>query len=142
MAQMATIDAVCDLRRRKRREQVERLLERSSLLPPGERSLVEAVYRDGRSVTELARAASVKGAPRDPRRLSRKLRRAVRRMLSDEFVYVARHREQWPASRRRVATATCLHGLSMREASEQLGMSLHSVRRHHQAVRTLVEADA
>lgn len=137
MAVVETVDEVCDLRRRKRREQVERLLERAAWLPAGERELVETVYRDGRSVAELARAAGT-----DPRRLSRRLRQAVRRMLSDEFAYVARHRERWPASRRRVATATCLHGLSMREASETLGMSLHTVRRHHQAVRTLVEADA
>lgn len=128
-------DAAADLRRRKRRDLSDHLLLRAEWLEPSERALVEAVYRDGRSAIELAALAG-----RTPRSMRRRLRRIVRRVLAPEFVFVAQRRSRWTASRRRVADACILHGRSMREAATELGLTLHTIRRHMEAIRAQIES--
>lgn len=129
--------AATDLRRKRRRELVERIVERAELLPPGDRALVHAHYRDGRSVAEIARAGGGSARP-----LRRRLKRLVERELDPLFAFVSRRRESWSSTRRRVATSVVIEGWSMRETSRRLGLSLHTVRRHHDAVRAMFEAEA
>lgn len=124
----------CDLRRRRRRDLVERLVDRAQWLPAEDRTLVESVYQDGRTVSDLA---SLLGA--NPRTLRRRLRRLTRRLLSPQFVFVVAHRDRWPSTRRRVAEACVLHGRSLRETARELRLSLHCVRRHHDAVTALFQ---
>ncbi len=126
-----------DLRRKRRRDLVERIVERADLLAPSDRALVHAHYRDGRSVVEIA---SLGGG--SPRSLRRRLKRLVERELDPLFTFVARSRTSWSHTRRRVATSLMLEGRSMRETGERLGLSLHTVRRHHDAVRALFESEA
>ncbi len=125
-----------DLRRKRQRDLVEVIALRAELLPPRDRALVEAIYREGASAKEVALLAGV-----SPRSVRRRLRALVQRMLEPRFVFVARSRDAWPRQRRAVATACVLHGLSLREAAKALGLSLHCVRRHMQAVQTLFEAE-
>ncbi|MEL7473142.1 MAG: hypothetical protein AAGK04_07480 [Planctomycetota bacterium] len=125
-----------DLRRRRRRELTEALLERSSRLPDEERALIEAVYREGRPVVEIARLRG-----ESPRPLRRRVRRLVERVMSERFGFVARRVAEWTPNRRRVAEACVLHGCSLREAAERLRLSLHAVRRHSDAVQALFEAE-
>jgi len=130
-----------DLRRGFRRDLAETLVERAAHLPAHDRMLVEAVFREGRSISELSR---LWGDPpprgRSPRSLRRRLRKLVERLLSPGYVVVAQHLGRWSPGRRRVATACVLHGKSLREAAESLGMTLHSVRRHFEAVNAVVDA--
>ena len=130
-----------DLRRGFRREVAEVLVERAELLPEPDRRLIEGVFRDGRSIREVAAVwGDPPGPGRDERTLRRRLHRLVRRLYSPEFLVVAQLRERWAPARRRVATACVLHGLSLREAAEALGMSMHTVRRQLDAVSAIVEA--
>jgi DNA-directed RNA polymerase specialized sigma24 family protein len=124
-----------DLRRRRRRDLVERLLERATCLPVRDLALLQAAYHDGRSAVELSMLTGT-----DVRSLRRQLRRLAERVLSQEFLFVLRHRDSWPPTRRRVATACILHGRPLRCASRELGISLHTVRQHYTAVVALFEA--
>ncbi|USN99697.1 MAG: hypothetical protein H6810_03290 [Phycisphaeraceae bacterium] len=67
----------------------------------------------------------------------RRLRRLVTRVLSPRFAFVIASRRAWAPTRRRVAMACVVQGLSMREAGAALGLSLHSVRRQMDAVEAL-----
>ena len=129
--------AAWDLRRKRRRELVERLVERAELVGPPDRALVLAYYRDGQSAADIARLA---GEP--VRSLRRRLRRVVQRMLSPRFEFVAAHRHTWTPTRRRVAGACVLEGRTLRDTAERLGLSLHCVRRHHDAIQAMFEAEA
>lgn len=100
-------------------------------------------------------AGTARGEPErrecDARALRARVRRVVRRMLTPEYRAVAR----WfsieklnlggadgaplSALRRKVAASCFLHGLSIREAAQELGLSLHTVRRHRDAVAALAE---
>lgn len=75
------------------------------------------------------------------RSLRRRLRRLVSRVTSRRFVGVMRQRDGWSPTRRRVATACVLEGLTMREASARLGVSYHVVRRHMDAVAALCDGE-
>jgi DNA-binding Lrp family transcriptional regulator len=78
----------------------------------------------------------------DPRSVRRRLRRLTRRVLSDRFAFVMRHRETWPASRRRIATACILQGRPIRAAAVELKTSLYNVRKQLDAVSALLDAFA
>lgn len=123
-----------DLRRRRQRDMVEHLLDRAACLPPDDLALLRAVYADGRTAVELAALMRC-----DARALRRRIRRLVERLLSPRFLFVLRHRDGWSATRKRVATACVLHGRSLREAAAELRLSLHTVRRHLDAVNALFE---
>lgn len=125
-----------DLRRARDAGMTERVLARAGWLESGERTLVEAVFRDGRSVAALARAAG-----REPREMRRLVARAVERLLDDRAAFVARRMGDWPAARARAAREIFLNGCSLREASRRLGISLHSTRVHRDAVEGMYEAE-
>ncbi len=127
-------DSSWDLRRKRRREVIERVVERAELLSPADRALILAYYRDEQSALDIARLAC------EPvRAVRRRLRRVVQRVLSPRFQFVASRRRSWPPTRRRVASACVLEGFTLREASRRLGLSLHSVRRHHDAIQAMFE---
>lgn len=145
-----------DLRRRRRKELIERILDRTPWLPAGDRMLVEAVYRDERTVAELAPMLNTK-----PRTLRRRVQRLVRRMLSPEFMFVvgrfiegAQRRRvasaqqlgsagprgrAWNRATNKVAEEVVLNGRSLRETAQTLHLSLHAVRRYRDGVRMLFE---
>ncbi len=102
---------------------------RAGDLSAPDRALVEAVVLGGQRVSELAPLAGC-----SPRVLRRKLKGALARLSSPEFGFVIRHRSQWPHTRRRVAEACVLRGLSQRAAASELRLSLYTVRFHQSAV--------
>lgn len=124
-----------DLRRRARRTLAERIVARSEGLPAQDRTLVRLVYHEGRSVSELAGLMGVSA-----RTLRRRVRRLTTRVLSPRFLFVLSHQGKWSVTRRRVAEACVLGGMSLREAARALDLSFHTVRRHHDAVNALFEA--
>jgi DNA-directed RNA polymerase specialized sigma24 family protein len=102
---------------------------RAGELDAPDRSLVEAVVMGGQRVSELAPLAGCSA-----RVLRRRLKGALARLSSPEFGYVLRHRCEWPHTRRRVAEACVLRGLSQRAAAGELRISLYTVRYHQGAV--------
>ena len=109
-------------------------MERSKHLLPADEALVRAVYSDGVPVSRLAALGDARAGPAAARALRRRLRRLLARMLSERFVGVLRRQDEWGVTRRRVAAACVLQGLTMREAAAALGVSYHTVRRHMEAV--------
>jgi len=124
-------------RRIAQRRTTERVLAFAALLPADERGLVEAVYRDGRSTTDIARAVGA-----CPRRYQRKLNGILRRMRDPRFRFVAEGAERLPPETRAVARRVVLQGMSQRQAATATGKSLHQVRMALQTVRTLCDADS
>lgn len=140
-AAMARMSDGVDLRRRRTRQAAQTLAERACLLPPDDRALIEAVFRDGHAVAHLAAliAGQADRAAR-ARTLRRRIRRLTARLLSREYAFVAEQLPDWSPTRRRVATACILHGRSIRDAAAELRLSLHTVRRHRAAIAELLEA--
>lgn len=131
-------DTGTDLRRRTRREHAELLTERAAWIPAPDRELVEAVYREGHSVASYVRAHRGLGFERwTERSARRRLRRLVERLASPRFAFVIAARTSWPIARRRVAMAVVVQGKTLRDTARTLGLSLHVVRRHIDAVDAL-----
>ncbi|MFM9997044.1 MAG: hypothetical protein ACKVU4_14745 [Phycisphaerales bacterium] len=124
-----------DLRRRRRRELVDDIIRRAALLPPADGALLRLVFEDGRPVSEVC---ALRGGS-TARGLRRRVRILVRRVLSDRFRYVLVHRDQWPTTRRRVATRCVIEGRPIRDAAAELGLSVYAVRRHKMAIDALCE---
>lgn len=124
-----------DLRRRRQAALVEKVLRLATSLPSEDRALLESIYREGRTAVQVSHLT------RQPARtIRRRVRRIVHRMVSPEFAFVALHRERWPVSRRRIADACVLEGLSMCQAADRLRVSFHNVRRHMEVLAGLFEA--
>lgn len=139
--QQAARNPGLDLRRGFRRDMAQTLVERARHLPEPDRYLIEGVFRDGRSIAELAAMWGENPEPgRSPKSLRRRLHRLVDRLNSPRYLLVAEYRDRWAPTRRRVATACVLHGMSLREAADALGTSLHTVRRHFDAVVAIADA--
>jgi hypothetical protein len=123
-----------DLRRRQTKSLARHILERAAILAPAERHLLEATFHDGLSCALLAAQLG-----REPRGLRREVRALTRRVLDPRFAFVAALAPRWRPTRRRVAEAVFLRGLSLRKAARELGMSLYSVRLHRDAVQSVFE---
>jgi DNA-binding Lrp family transcriptional regulator len=118
-----------------RRELAELVVQRAEFLSAEERALLVAVYGDGRTVKEVAALLGV-----EARRLRRRVARLTRRVVSDRFIFVVRHRESWPAARRRLATACIVQGKSLRIAAAEVRTSLYNARKQMDAVGALLDA--
>ncbi|HHN79041.1 MAG TPA: hypothetical protein ENK11_10285 [Phycisphaerales bacterium] len=113
------------------------LVEHAAWLTAEDRELVTAVFGEGLSVAAYARRRREKDSPVPVRTARRRLRKIIARLLSPRFVFVIENRKAWPATRRRAAMACVVQGLSLREAASKMGVSLHAVRRHMDAVEAL-----
>ncbi len=131
----SAVETAADLRRQRKREMIESIVARAEHLPAGDRELLYLLFRDGKKVTDVA---ALLGA--DVRRVRRRVKRLIRLVHSPAFAYVALAAEEWPETRRRVAREVFLFGHTLRDAARTLGVSLHLVRKHAEAVRAIVEA--
>lgn len=125
----------------RQREVAERAVERAAWLPAEDRSLIEAVLRDGRTIALVAELRGVQ-----PRVLRRRLKVLLERVMTPAYGHVARKlsdrssKQDWPPIRRRVAECVVLEGLSLQRTADRLGVSLWRVRTERE--RVLTEADA
>ncbi len=129
------IQAATDLRRRAPRDLADLLVARAEHLLDEDRALINAVYRDNLTASEIASLQSV-----SPRTVRRRVRVLVQRLLSPRYEFVARRRDAWSPTRARVAVACVLQGRTLRGAAQHLKVSLHTVRRHMDAVAAQHEA--
>lgn len=129
------LNPAVDLRKRVGREEALSLVERAALLPARDRYLIEGVFRDGRSIADLAAVYDGDAVPdRTSKALRRRLHRLVERLRSPAFLLVVHQRDRWSRPMARVGTACVIQGKTLREAAGSLGMSVHAVRRHHDAI--------
>lgn len=118
-----------------RRAYAERLLHLAEHLPPDERALVEAVYRDGRSTAELARLAGV-----PVRHFQRKLNKIMGRVGDPLFLFTVTRLDTLPPEIRPVARRAVLHGRTQRDTAHATGQSLHQVRKALERLRGMCDA--
>ncbi len=130
-----------DLRLRRRRDAAETIVARASVLADEDRGLLEAVYDKGHTVQDVARLLG-KTDPSQVRQLRKRVRRLVTRISEPRFVFVLTSRHAWPSTRKRVAERCVLRGESMRAASAELGISLHSVRQQCLRIDAMFESAA
>lgn len=125
-----------DLRRARKREQIQTLLDRAHAaeLPSTDLELLRAVLADGRTAVNLSALTG-----EHIRTVRRRIRKLTIRLNDPFFLYVLRHRDAWPASRRTAATAIVLHGLTLRDAAKSLGISLHLARKQRDTIAGLYE---
>lgn len=128
-------DHAADLRRTVPADLARTVAERAQWCLPDERALIDAMYRQGLTAAQIAQLRN-EPAPL----IRRKIRVVVTRVLSPRFVFVLRHRDQWPPTRRRIATACVLQGRTLRQTAAHLQLSLHAVRRQMDAITGMFEA--
>lgn len=128
-------DATLDMRRKRRRALVTRVLDAADHLPADERQLLVAIYGRGMAVSEVA---AMLGAPE--RQLRRRVRALVRRVCDPSFDAAVRLSPELPRQLRQVARLKAIEGLPMRQIAQRLGVSYHTVRKHYDAFRALIEA--
>lgn len=128
-------DTALDMRRKRRRALVTRVLDAADHLPSDERQLLVAIYGRGMAVSEVA---GMLGAPE--RQLRRRVRALVRRVCDPNFDAAVRLSPELPRQLRQVARLKAIEGLPMRQIAQRLGVSYHTVRKHYDAFRALIEA--
>ncbi|MFG0253190.1 MAG: hypothetical protein ACF8NJ_09985 [Phycisphaerales bacterium JB038] len=129
-------ESLLDCRRRDRRALTERILLRAEWLEPADRALLESVYADQ---VPIARLARLRG--HSPQRLRRRVRKLVGQLLAPSTSYVLSRRSDWGRERWQVACKHLVAGRDLRRTAADLGLTLHTVRKHVEAVRTLFEAE-
>lgn len=119
----------------RRKHGADVIRERCEFLPPEEAALLRSVYVLGQTTIEVARLTG-----RPVHQVRSRVRALVRRISTPEFGFVVRARRVWPPTRRQVAEACFLRGLSTKAVAVELKLSPHQVRRHREAVSALFEA--
>lgn len=127
--QMSQIASNAHQPRHLKRDQIEELLALVEFLPPSERILIEQVLDEGMSLARIA-----KRYQRSTRQLQRQATTIIKRLSNHMFRFVALHMSTLPVETRTTAKYVVLYGLSLREASESTGTSLHRIRGHMNTV--------
>ncbi len=124
-----------DLRRRVEAQASGQLTRRAHWLDPEDRELILAMFDRGQSAASIASISRC-----SPRLVRRRIKQLVQRLNDPRVAYVVAHHRGWPKARSRVARSLYIRGLSMREASEALGLTLHCVRKHRDAIEAMTLA--
>ena len=128
------IEAI-DLRRTRSRDFIRSVFERAKHLPDPERALLTEIYLNGKSIAAVAKLRD-----ENVTLLRRQVRRITTRVLTPRYRYVTEHQSAWRPTRRKVAGACVIEGLSIRDASIKLNMSNYLVRKHRDAIEALFES--
>lgn len=125
----------CDLRTTRARS-ASIALGRAEFLDPDDRALIEAYFARGLTSTQIGLMLGAHN-----KTVLSRLRRLILHMRSPMFEFVMRHMRTWPTPRARVAREVYLAGRSRRATAQSLGISIHAVRRHCDAIRELSRID-
>lgn len=115
--------------RQLKRRQIEELLALAEYLPGPDRVLIEHILGKGMPVARIARLYQ-----RPPRLLRRRAETIIKRMSNKLFRFVALRADTLPPETRLTAKYVVLHGMSLRQAAEESGRTLHHVRKHMNTV--------
>jgi hypothetical protein len=124
-----------DLRKRREDSLTDLIVRRAHWLNPADCELILATFRDGRSASSIADL--VGGCPRQIRR---RIKLLVSRLRDPRVAYVVAHHEKWSNSRKAIARSLFIEGKSMRESTDELGVSFYSVRKHREAIDAMCHA--
>lgn len=117
-----------------RRLIAEQVVMRAEYLAPADKALLQAVFERGITAGEFARAIGKR-----PQTMRRRVQRLVERLGSSPYQFVMRQLKDWPPMQRKVGESVFLRGLSQREASQQLGMPIHGVRREVERIQSIYD---
>jgi len=126
-----TIPAGAAKRRVRRRRDIEYLLGLAEYLATDDRLFVRHIFDSGIPASHIARIAG-----QTPRTMQKRLERIVDRLNDPLFRFVVGHGDLPGRTTHEVARLVVCEGLSMRQAADHLGLTLHQVRQHMHAVRT------
>ena len=118
-----------DLRKRRENSLTDRIVRRAHWLNPADCELILAMFRDGKSANTIAMLTDD-----CPRQLRRRIKRLVNRLNDPRVAYVIAHHESWSKSRKAIARSLFIDGRSIRETTDDLGLSFYSVRKHREAI--------
>jgi hypothetical protein len=121
-------------RRRAMGDQTDRLLHRSMLLDREDQALIVSVYRDHVPIPRLAAIRN-----ESTRQVRRRIQRLSDRLLTPRTSYLLARKHAWEHERWAAAQRCLVAGHGMRRVADDLGISLHRVRKHVDAVRTLFD---
>ena len=111
------------------RQTVSLLVDLAAFLPSQDRLLLESILVDGHSVADVARGRGVNWSA-----VKRWHCRLIHRLGNPAFGLVARHLDLLDADERRLAEAVVFAGVSIRRASQALGLSFGLIRRRRAAL--------
>jgi len=118
-----------DLRKRRKDTLIDHIVRRAHWLEANDRELVMAMFRDGQSARAIAEQHDL-----CPRQTRRQIKKLIHRLSDPRVAYVIAHHDQWSKSRRSIAHALYIQGRSMRETTDELGLSFYSVRKHREEI--------
>lgn len=121
-----------DLRKKRASALTSRIVSRAHWLGSSDRDLIMTIFRDGKSAHSFAQKHG-----ECPRQTRRRVKKLVHRLNDPRVAYVIAHHEKWSKSRRSIAHSLFIQGRSMRETTDELGMSFYSVRKHREAVEAM-----
>jgi DNA-directed RNA polymerase specialized sigma24 family protein len=127
--QMSQIPEHAHDHRQLKRGHIEYLLALTEFLPPKDRVLAEHVLSQGNRLTTIATLYQ-----RPPRQLQRRAATIIKRISTNMFQFVALQMNTLPAETRATAKYIVLHGLSQRQTSQTIGITIHRVRLHMNTV--------
>lgn len=128
--QMSQIPANAHHPRHLKRAQIQQLLALAEFLPPADRVLIDHVLGKGMPLPRLAKLYQ-----RSNRQLRRQVEKIIKRLSNHMFRFFALQMNSLPAETRPTAKCIVLHGLTVREASETIGISEYLVRKHINTIR-------
>ncbi len=114
------------------RERVERRLALAEHLPKADRLLLQQVLEKGLPVAQLARLMG-----RRPQQLRRRIRKLIRHMEQPIYRFMILHADLLSPDTRRTAELVVFGVRSLRQAADELNLSLHQVREHMITVRAI-----
>lgn len=126
------VERAKDLRARTSGVAAEILCARAEHLPPPDRDLIWAVFRQGLSLAKLESASGT-----STRRLSRRLRAIVDRINSPCFALVISRSHTWEARLAKVARSIYVEGRTLRATELHLRLSYGQVRAARAVIQTL-----
>jgi len=131
---MERIPETVDLRKNRRDELCKWIVQRAHWLAEDDCRVVLAMFRDGQSAAAIAHACG-----QCPRQMRKRIKQLIARLDDPRMAYVVAHSHKWTKSRQSIARALFIDGRSMRQTTNELSVSLYSVRRHRQAIESMCQ---
>ncbi|MBI1335861.1 MAG: hypothetical protein GC164_02735 [Phycisphaera sp.] len=133
MASKTTVEQ--QARRVEQRDAVETILALAQHLDPAERLLLEQVYKNGLTFTDIGRLTG-----QAPVRVKRRIHSLVSHLKSPLYRRMVLHGHVLPTPTRKVAQALFIRKQSYRQAARHCRLSIYQVRRHALDARRLLQA--
>jgi len=116
-----------------RRERIDLLRSRASLLTGRDRLLMEMYLENGNTFRQMARLAGVNESS-----IAKRINKVTKRLLDGEYITCLRNRERLGAAELLMAKDYFLDGLSMRRIAEKRECTFYHVRKTMLKIQAIV----